>query len=128
MSRVKGRDTLPERQVRSLLFRLGYRFRLHSKKLSGKPDIVLPRYRKVIFVHGCFWHSHAGCVRASRPKSNADFWQAKLDRNVQRDADNLRELVQTGWTPLVIWQCQLGDKAKLKQVLESFLKPGADAK
>jgi len=120
MSRVKGRDTLPERQVRSLLFRLGYRFRLHSKKLPGKPDIILPRFRKVIFVHGCFWHSHAGCNRAIRPKTNEEFWQQKLDDNVNRDAKILSELRRLGWQPLVIWQCEIRDAESLEITLENF--------
>ena len=121
MSRVKGRDTLPERQVRSLLFRMGYRFRLHVKHLPGKPDIVLPRFRKVIFVHGCFWHCHAGCVRATRPKTNEEFWRQKLNRNAERDEQNLAELRGSGWRTLVVWQCEIGDAESLRTRLENFL-------
>src|SRR5688500_15685000 len=92
MSQVKSTNTKPEILVRQLLHRMGYRFRLHRKDLPGKPDIVLPRHHKVIFVHGCFWHGHEGCPRAARPTTNVDFWNTKIDRNVERDVRNRQEL------------------------------------
>lgn len=107
MSRVKGRDTKPEKLVRSLLHRMGYRFRLHRKDLPGKPDIVLPGRKKVVFVHGCFWHGHPNCPRASRPADNREFWDQKIEGNIARDAKTLEELHALGWETLVIWTCEL---------------------
>lgn len=113
MSRIRGRDTGPEWIVRRLLHRLGYRFRLHRKDLPGKPDIVLPKYRVVVFVHGCFWHSHPGCPRSTRPVQNREFWDAKLDRNSDRDQENRENLEALGWKVIVIWQCELRDQKAL---------------
>jgi DNA mismatch endonuclease (patch repair protein) len=121
MSRVKGRDTKPELLVRSIVHRLGYRFRLHGKRLPGSPDVVLPRHRKVIFVHGCFWHGHSGCRRAARPSTNREFWDRKIDGNIARDASNLEALRQAGWEVLVIWQCAMKDREHLKHTLSEFL-------
>jgi DNA mismatch endonuclease (patch repair protein) len=121
MSRVKGRDTKPELLVRSIVHRLGYRFRLHGKRLPGSPDVVLPRHRKVIFVHGCFWHGHQGCRRAARPSTNREFWDRKIEGNIARDASNLEALRQAGWKVLVIWQCAMKDREHLKQTLSEFL-------
>lgn len=121
MSRVKGRDTKPELFVRSIVHRLGYRFRLHGKSLPGRPDIVLPRYRKVIFVHGCFWHGHAGCRRAARPSTNREFWDKKIDGNITRDKANIRALRRAGWKVLVIWQCAMKDRGRLEKTLDKFL-------
>jgi DNA mismatch endonuclease (patch repair protein) len=104
MSRVKGRDTKPERIVRSLLHSLGYRFRLHRRDLPGKPDIVLPKYRKVVFVHGCFWHGHESCPRAARPTSNVEFWNTKIDSNIRRDQSAQEELAKLGWSCFIVWQ------------------------
>ncbi len=126
MSRVKGRDTKPEKVVRSLLHRLGYRFRLHRKDLPGKPDIVLPKHRKVIFVHGCFWHGHTGCRRAARPTDNAEFWNIKLDGNMKRDRENLSKLQSTGWDALVVWQCEMKNEADLTEKIQSFLGDKTD--
>lgn len=122
MSLVKGRDTKPEKIVRSLLHMMGYRFRLHRNDLPGKPDIVLPKHRKAIFVHGCFWHGHAGCRRAGRPKSNADFWDKKIDANMARDKKTQAELKNAGWDFLVIWQCEMKDLEKLQVNLKRFLE------
>jgi len=122
MSRIRSKDTKPELRVRSLVHRLGFRFRLHRKDLPGKPDIVLPRHRKVIFVHGCFWHGHPGCPRATRPTSRVDFWNAKLDRNIARDAAALGKLKQAGWKVLTIWECELKEDLKLTKRLERYLK------
>src|SRR5438132_1827984 len=106
MSQIRSRDTNPEFAVRRALSQLGYRFRLHRNDLPGKPDIVLPRYRIAIFVHGCFWHQHAGCIDCSKPKTNTAYWRPKLLANVQRDRKYRRRLRRTGWTPIVIWECQ----------------------
>jgi DNA mismatch endonuclease (patch repair protein) len=122
MSRVKGRDTKPERLVRSLIHGMGYRFRLHRKDLPGRPDIVLPRFRKVVFVHGCFWHSHAGCPRAGRPTSNIEFWNAKIDRNIERDIAAQEALKQLGWDVAVIWQCEMRDEPALAKSLAAFMR------
>ena len=121
MSRVKGRDTKPELLVRSIVHRLGYRFRLHEKRLPGRPDVVLPRHRKVIFVHGCFWHGHTGCRRAARPSTNREFWDKKLDGNIARDRANIRALRRAGWKVLVIWQCAMRDRGRLEKKLVKFL-------
>lgn len=122
MAQVKGRDTRPEMAVRSLLHRMGYRFRLHRKDLPGKPDIVLPRFRTAIFVHGCFWHRHAGCKRASMPTSNVAYWQHKFERNVARDAAHKAALEKAGWRVLVVWECELKDLATLQRRLQQFLE------
>jgi DNA mismatch endonuclease (patch repair protein) len=121
MSRIKGRDTLPEKKVRSLLHGMGYRFRLHVKDLPGKPDIVLPGRKCVIFVHGCFWHGHPGCRRASIPTTRTDFWTAKIRGNMQRDEQSVAALEKLGYRCLVVWQCQLRDKAALSRLLAAFL-------
>ncbi|KHK00591.1 Very-short-patch mismatch repair endonuclease (G-T specific) [Desulfovibrio sp. TomC] len=107
MANVKGRDTRPERALRSLLFRHGFRFRLYQAGLPGKPDIVLPRYKTIIFVHGCFWHRHPGCKRASMPASNAAYWGRKFERTVARDATNKRILEHMGWRVIIVWECEL---------------------
>ncbi len=103
MAQVKSENTSPELAIRKLLHRLGYRFRLHRKDLPGKPDIVLPKYNTVIFVHGCFWHGHTGCKRAARPTSNTDFWNKKLDRNIERDRKAREELEKMDWRVITIW-------------------------
>lgn len=107
MAQVKGRNTGPEKVVRSLLHRMGYRFRIQRADLPGKPDIVLPKYRTVIFVHGCFWHRHPGCKRATTPTSNATYWDKKFARTVARDAKNQKELEALGWHVLIVWECEL---------------------
>jgi len=121
MSRIGGKDTKPELIVRSLLHRMGHRFRIHRTDLPGNPDITLPKHKKVIFVHGCFWHGHIGCPRAKRPSTNEEFWQKKLDKNIQRDGENTARLVALGWTVLVIWQCEVKNLPKLKRKIENFL-------
>lgn len=107
MRGVKGKDTNPEKTVRSYLHRNGFRFRLHGKDLPGKPDIILPRYKAVIFVHGCFWHQHPGCRHACIPESNTEFWTEKFRRNKVRDIANLESIEALGWEPIVIWECEL---------------------
>ena len=120
MSRVRGRDTMPEMIVRRMLHRLGYRYRLHRKDLPGKPDIVFPGRKKVVFVHGCYWHGH-GCRIGKPSKSNVEFWTAKIDTNRARDSRNEAELRARGWDVLVVWQCELQDTVALEATLVSFL-------
>ncbi|HZY61583.1 MAG TPA: DNA mismatch endonuclease Vsr [Edaphobacter sp.] len=120
MRAIRGKDTLPELEVRSIIHRLGYRFRLHRSDLPGKPDLVFPARRKVIFVHGCFWHSH-NCKGGLIPKSNRDFWLPKLRQNKLRDQKNIETLAQQGWSALVIWQCELKDKHSLVRRVKRFL-------
>jgi DNA mismatch endonuclease (patch repair protein) len=114
MAAVGGKDTAPELYVRKLLFAAGFRFQLHAAGLPGKPDIVLPRYKIAVFVHGCFWHGH-GCKRGKRPSTNTSFWNAKLDANVRRDRKNRAALKAAGWRPIVLWQCGL-ERASLRLV------------
>ena len=121
MAAVKNKNTAPEIIVRKTLHRLGYRFRLHRRDLPGNPDIVLPKYRAVIFVHGCFWHGHPGCSRASRPRTNAEFWNTKLDKNLRRDQEVQARLHALGWRVLVIWQCRTKDREQLEQQINHFL-------
>lgn len=111
MSRIKGRDTGPELRLRSLLHRAGFRFRLHAKELPGKPDIVLPKYRAAIFVHGCFWHRHEGCRNATMPSTRTEFWKSKFDSNVDRDERNRAALTAAGWTVFTVWECELKSDA-----------------
>lgn len=117
MSRIGTKDTTPEIMVRKGLHRLGFRYRLHPKDLLGKPDIVLPKYRTVIFIHGCFWHGHEGCHYFRIPKTNTDFWQVKIRRNRERDAAVRQSLVESGWRVLTVWECAT------RQVSENFLIP-----
>jgi DNA mismatch endonuclease (patch repair protein) len=121
MAKVRSENTSPERMVRSLVHRMGYRFRLHRKDLPGKPDIVLPRYKKVIFVHGCFWHQHEGCPHAARPTSNTEYWNRKLDRNTIRDRENLHKLEYLGWRALIVWECETRNQEQLVEKLKGFL-------
>ncbi|OGT73931.1 MAG: very short patch repair endonuclease [Gammaproteobacteria bacterium RIFCSPLOWO2_02_FULL_57_10] len=107
MSRIKGKDTKPELLIRSMLHRRGFRFRLHSGQLPGRPDIILPKYKTVIFVHGCYWHRHEGCPYAYTPKSNQEFWLPKLEQTVRRDRLKTLELQQMGWEVLTVWECQI---------------------
>ena len=112
MSRVKGKNTKPELHVRSLLHRAGFRFRLSSDKVPGKPDIILPKYKAVILVHGCFWHGH-DCPRFSWPQSNTAFWKKKIEGNRERDARYLKELNEAGWRVCVVWECALRGKNRM---------------
>ena len=123
MARVRGKDTRPELLVRRLVFALGYRYRLHARDLPGRPDLVFRKRRKVIFVHGCFWHRHAagGCALARLPKSRLDFWLPKLEGNKDRDKRNKRALARDGWKVLTIWECQLGDAKRLRTTIRRFL-------
>jgi DNA mismatch endonuclease (patch repair protein) len=122
MSQIRGKDTRPELIVRSLVHRMGYRFRLHVKDLPGKPDLVLPRHNKLIFVHGCYWHMHRCRYGRVVPKTNTEFWQNKRQSNVDRDRRNLRKLRREGWTILVVWECWTRDVVKLQTKLDAFFK------
>jgi len=122
MSRIRGRDTAPERAVRSLLHRMGYRFRLHSRSLPGSPDLVLPRYRTVILVNGCFWHQHRGCPFAYVPKTRVEFWKEKLRKNEERDRRTVRELCDLGWRVLTVWECETRELDGLAKRLDDALE------
>lgn len=120
MRRIRSKDTRPEMAVRSLLHRLGYRFRLHRKDLPGRPDIVLPKHRKIVLVHGCFWHGHT-CRLASKPKSNQAYWAEKIQGNQARDARSLAALQNQGWTVLQLWECEVRQFTGLEDKLRKFL-------
>ncbi len=122
MSRIRGRNTGPEVRVRSLIHRLGYRFSLRRSDLPGKPDIVLPRRRLAIFVHGCFWHRHRNCRNSVIPKTRKDFWLAKLESNVRRDRSNASAVRRLGWRTSVVWECELEDEPKLTRRILKLLK------
>ena len=121
MSRIRGKDTAPEKAVRSLLNQLGFRFRLHRRDLPGRPDIVLPKYRSVVLVHGCFWHRHPRCKYAYEPKSRVEFWQRKFRRNVERDREVREQLETLGWRVLVVWECELKNEEALARRLQDEL-------
>jgi len=110
MSAIKSKNTKPEIKVRKILHSMGYRFRLHGKDLPGSPDIVLPKYKTVIFVHGCFWHRHKNCKYASTPKTRQEFWEAKFRENINRDKLNQENLSSKGWKIIVVWECEIKDK------------------
>lgn len=114
MSQIRGKDTKPEELVRKYLFSQGFRYRKNDSRLPGKPDIVLPKYRTVIFINGCFWHKHEGCRFFVWPKNNADFWRKKILSNVERDQRNYAELQQLGWNITVVWECELKKELLLK--------------
>ena len=120
MSHVRGKDTKPEVMVRQFLFAQGFRYRLYRKDLPGKPDIVLPKYKTVIFINGCFWHGHSGCKYATIPKANHDFWLAKISGNIERDKTNYAKLFELGWKVVEIWQCELKPKFR-EQTLNNLL-------
>jgi len=121
MSRIKGKNTKPELLVRQFLFSKGFRYRLHVKNLPGKPDIVLPKYKTVIFVHGCFWHGHDGCKRASIPETNTEWWLKKIQKNKQVDIKNASLLKNQGWKVITIFQCKL--KPQKKEIyLENLIR------
>lgn len=126
MSRISGRNTKPEIIVRKLVHHLGFRFRLHVRTLPGNPDIVLPKYRKIIFVHGCFWHGHENCRRSKRPSTNTEFWNKKIAGNIERDKAIIADLTKLGWKTLTIWQCEIKDKEKLLELLKDFLLAGGN--
>lgn len=122
MQANRSKNTSPEIRVRKALHALGYRFRIHRKELPGKPDIVLPKHKLVIFVHGCFWHQHPGCRLASRPSSNSEYWQAKFKRNRLRDKNNQIALEQAGWIVVTIWECETRQPEILDERLRELLE------
>ncbi len=121
MAQITGRNTGPEVRVRKVLHRLGYRFRLHRSDLPGCPDIVLPKHHTVVFVHGCFWHRHAGCKLAYLPKSRTEFWNKKFEANIHRDQNAVETLVHLGWRVLVLWECQTKDDTVVETAIHEFL-------
>ncbi len=121
MGRIRGKDTKPELAVRRIAHRLGYRFRLHRKDLSGSPDLVFPGRCKVVFVHGCYWHRHQGCRLAYQPKSNVEFWNRKFAGNVARDRQVVVDLTDQGWKTLVIWECEVNDSDFVASRLSAYL-------
>ena len=122
MGQVKSKGMKPEMQVRRLLHRLGYRYRLHRTDLPGRPDLVFPARHKIVFVNGCFWHYHSGCPRVRIPATNRDYWHAKLERNRARDERNLGLLEERGWAVTTVWECQLRDLATTTERLIAFLE------
>ncbi|WP_312846848.1 very short patch repair endonuclease [Stappia sediminis] len=121
MSHIRAKNTKPELAVRRVAHALGYRFRVHRTDLPGKPDLVFPSRRKVIFVHGCFWHRHEGCKLASSPKSNLDYWVPKFERTTERDQSNIEKLSEKGWNSYVIWECEIRDVELLAKSIVTFL-------
>lgn len=122
MSRVRNKDTKPELALRRLVHKLGDRYRLHGKDLPGRPDLVFKARRKVIFVHGCFWHRHDGCALCRWPKSRLDFWKPKLESNQERDRENQKRLSDLGWSFMVVWECELKDPEQLASNVAEFLE------
>ena len=121
MSRIRSRDTKPELRVRKVAHAMGLRYRLHRKDLPGTPDLVFPKYRVALFVHGCFWHRHKGCKKSYEPKSRIDFWKKKFQENVSRDRQAFQELKQLGWTPAVIWECETDDEEILFHLIKDLV-------
>lgn len=127
MSRIRGEGTKPELVLRSLMRRAGFRYRLHDKKLPGKPDLVLPNHKTAIFVNGCYWHRHQGCPKATTPKTNTAFWTKKFEETVELDARKKSELIESGWRVITVWKCELAnDPVSLVEDLRSQLKGGRD--
>ncbi len=123
MSKIKGKDTKIEVMVRSWLHCNGFRFRKNDKRYAGKPDVVLPKYRTIIFIHGCFWHGHENCKIAQIPKSNIEFWKKKIEKNKLRDERNIADLTNGGWNVIIIWECQINDNFDdLMKGIESLIK------
>lgn len=126
MAQIKGKNTKPELVVRSMLHRMGLRFRIHVKELPGKPDIVLPKHKTVIFVHGCFWHRHRGCKNCTVPTNNREFWTVKLEGNARRDLRHGAALRRNGWRVLTVWECAVEKPEKLLRRLECLIKEARD--
>lgn len=121
MSRIRSKNTKPEKQVRSILHGKGFRFRLHSDKLPGKPDIILSKYKTIIFVHGCFWHRHKNCKNAAVPKSKTDFWNKKFASNIKRDKEVKEKLKILGWKTFVIWECEVKQRELLERRVQNII-------
>lgn len=125
MSRVRDKDTAPEMAVRRMLHAAGYRYRLHVRQLPGRPDLVFPARRKLLFVHGCFWHRHPGCARTTMPKTRAEFWKLKFDSNIERDCRKEAALRAMGWQSMIVWECEAKSASGLLDRLKAFLgSPG----
>ena len=123
MAAIKSKDTKPEIAVRKLLHSLGYRFRLHRKDLPGSPDIVLPKYKTVIFVHGCFWHRHENCKYATSPKTREEFWENKFNANIKRDLEVQKEIKNIGWKSIILWECEINKNIlEIKKLFSENLK------
>lgn len=122
MARIRGKDTGPEMRVRRIAHSMGLRFRLHRKDLPGRPDLVFPKHRLAVFVHGCFWHRHPGCGRASTPSTRPEFWRAKFDANVERDLRQQAALTEQGWKVLVLWECGLKDDRPVRAALAEAVR------
>ena len=120
MSRIKGKDTSIEFKVRKYLFKYGFRYRKNVKELPGKPDIVMPKYKTVIFIHGCFWHRHAGCKRATMPKSRVDYWETKFAKNVENDRTHKKMLEAAGWKVITVWECEINHK--FEETIDNVIK------
>jgi DNA mismatch endonuclease, patch repair protein len=120
MSKVRATETKPEKLIRKFIFSKGFRYRKNSKSLPGKPDIILAKYKTVIFVHGCFWHGHKNCEAARLPKSNKVYWTKKTESNIKRDKKNIRELKKEGWNVIVIWECQITNKIKRQKTFNKL--------
>jgi DNA mismatch endonuclease (patch repair protein) len=112
MSRIRSKNTKPEEIVRKYLFSKGFRYRKNDARYPGKPDIVLPKYKTIIFIHGCFWHQHLGCKAARIPDTNSEFWKSKFEKNIARDAKEKRELEEAGWKVIILWECEISTKKK----------------
>jgi DNA mismatch endonuclease (patch repair protein) len=121
MRRIRSKDSAPEMTVRRLVHRMGFRYRLHNHKLPGRPDLVFPARRKIVLVHGCYWHAHERCRIAHVPKSNRRYWRPKLERNRQRDAENLVKLRTLGWRVLTVWECEIKNSRRVEDRLRRFL-------
>lgn len=125
MAQIKGKDTKIEVRVRQYLFSKGFRFRKNDKRFPGKPDVVLPKYKTVIFVNGCFWHMHEGCKQGRLPKSNVEYWEEKLGKNVANDKKHNQQLIEMGWRPITIWECELKNdfEGTLEKIIEQIKEP-----
>ena len=131
MSRIKGKDTKIEVQVRSWLFYKGFRFRKNDKRYPGKPDIVLPKYKTAIFINGCFWHRHEGCKYATTPKTRTEFWLEKFKRNVANDKRHVQQLEELGWKVITVWECQLKKQTfedSMERILNEIISNTGDAR
>lgn len=122
MRRIRSTSSKPELVVRSMIWKMGFRYRLHLKNLPGKPDIVFTAKRKVVFIHGCFWHQHAGCKYAAKPKSHSNYWNPKLAKNIERDRLNQEALINMGWKVHIVWECETKDLDCLREKIYNFLK------
>lgn len=122
MSKISGTETKPEILVRKFLFANGFRYRKNDKRYPGKPDIVLPKYKAVIFINGCFWHGHKNCDKAKLPETNYEFWKNKIENNIKRDNGNYKQLRKQGWRVIVVWQCQLNNQNNLNRTINELIK------